>query len=137
MLAHFISGPQVHTYSATTVLQSVFESKSCIAIPNQPQDKFRVVSDQPSPAGNHVVRINSKLRGDGIGKAATATLCVDGKQVEQAQIPRTIRGRFSLDETFDVGEDTGTPVVEDCADKMPFQFTGTLKKFAYFLNRKN
>jgi hypothetical protein len=26
-LAHFISGPQVHTYDATTVLLSVFESK--------------------------------------------------------------------------------------------------------------
>ena len=29
---------------------------------------------------------------------------------------------------FDVGEDTGTPVVEGYADKMPFKFTGTLEK---------
>ena len=28
----------------------------------------------------------------------------------------------------DVGEDAGTPVVEDYVDKMPFAFTGTLKK---------
>ena len=28
MLAHFISGPQVHTYDATTVLLSVFQGKS-------------------------------------------------------------------------------------------------------------
>ena len=41
--------------------------------------------------------------------------------------------RFSLDETFDVGEDTGTPVVEDYVDKMPFRFTGTLKRFAVVL----
>jgi arylsulfatase len=41
--------------------------------------------------------------------------------------------RFSLDETFDVGEDTGTPVVEDYVDKMPYAFTGTLKKFAVIL----
>jgi hypothetical protein len=26
-----------------------------------------------------------------------------------------------------VGEDTGTPVVEDYVDKMPFKFTGVLK----------
>jgi hypothetical protein len=32
-LAHFISGPQVHTYDATTVLLSVFESKGGVAIP--------------------------------------------------------------------------------------------------------
>ncbi len=41
--------------------------------------------------------------------------------------------RFSLDETYDVGEDTGTPVVEDYADAMPFEFTGTLKRFAVVL----
>jgi len=41
--------------------------------------------------------------------------------------------RFSLDETFDVGEDTGTPVVEDYAGKMPFAFSGTLKKFLVVL----
>jgi arylsulfatase len=41
--------------------------------------------------------------------------------------------RFSLDETFDVGEDTGTPVLEEYAAKMPFHFTGTLKKFGVVL----
>ena len=46
----------------------------------------------------------------------------------EGKIERTVGRRFSLDETFDVGEDTGTPVVEDYADKMPFRFTGTLDK---------
>jgi hypothetical protein len=45
--------------------------------------------------------------------------------------------RFSLDETFDVGEDTGTPVVEDYATKMPYIFTGTLKKFVVILEPQN
>jgi hypothetical protein len=44
------------------------------------------------------------------------------------KIERTVARRFSLDEPFDVGEDTGTPVVEDYADKMPFRFTGTLQR---------
>jgi hypothetical protein len=39
-----------------------------------------------------------------------------------------VAARFSLDETFDVGEDTGTPVVEDYAAKMPYPFTGTLRR---------
>jgi hypothetical protein len=58
---------------------------------------------------------------------------VDGKQVAEGRIPQTIGIRFSLDETFDIGEDTGTPVVEDYVDKMPFAFTGTLKKFVVVL----
>ena len=47
----------------------------------------------------------------------------------------TIRARFSLDETFDVGQDTGTPVVEDYADNLPFKFTGTLNKFVIDLSQ--
>jgi len=32
-----------------------------------------------------------------------------------------------------LGEDTGTPVVEDYGDKMPYRFTGTLKKLSVIL----
>jgi hypothetical protein len=45
--------------------------------------------------------------------------------VKFVSIPQTVAARFSLDETFDVGEDTGNPVVEDYAAKIPYQFTGT------------
>jgi arylsulfatase len=103
------------------------------ALSNQSQHKFRIASDQPIPSGNHVVRVQFKYDGGGIGKRATATLFVDGQQVAQGQIPQTVPARFSLDETFDVGEDTGTPVVEDYADQMPYPFTGTLKKFVVVL----
>jgi hypothetical protein len=71
--------------------------------------------------------------GGGIAKGATGTVFVDGNQVAQGQIPQTAAVRFSFDETFDVGEDTGTPVVEDYVDKMPLPFTGTLKKFVVVL----
>jgi hypothetical protein len=103
------------------------------AMSNQPEHKFRIVSSQPLRGGNHVVRLNFTYEGGGIGRGATGTLLVDGKPVAQGQIPRTIPARFSLDETFDVGEDTGTPVTEDYAAKMPFAFTGTLKKFVVVL----
>ena len=51
------------------------------------------------------------------------------------KIERTIPVRFSLDETFDIGEDTGTPVVEDYINKMPFGFTGTLNKVVVVLDQ--
>ena len=35
--------------------------------------------------------------------------------------------------TFDVGQDTGTPVLEEYESKMPFPFTGTLTKLAVVL----
>lgn len=103
------------------------------ALSNQPDHKFRVASDQRLPAGNHVLRVKFEYEGGGIGKGANATLLVDEKQVAQGRIPQTLPCRFSLDETFDVGQDTGTPVLEEYADKMPFRFTGTLKQFAVVL----
>ena len=103
------------------------------AYSNQPEHKYRVVSDQPLAPGDHIVRVKFEYAGGGIGKAAAATLLVDEKQVAQGQIPQTIGVRFSLDETFDVGEDTGTPVLEEYEDKMPFRFTGTLKRFVAVL----
>src|SRR5499426_395149 len=103
------------------------------AFSNQPEHKFRVASDQPLTAGNHIVRVKFEYDGGGIGKAATATLLVDERQVAQGRIPQTIGVRVSLDETFDVGQDTGTPVMEEYEDKMPFRFTGTLTKFVAVL----
>jgi arylsulfatase A-like enzyme len=107
------------------------------AVSNQPAHKFRVGSSQPLSAGNHLVRLKFDYDGGGIGKGGTATMFVDEKQVAQGHIPQTVKVRFSLDETFDVGEDTGTPVVEDYADKMPYAFTGTLKKLVVLLEPEN
>jgi len=108
------------------------------AYSNQPEHKYRIVADQPIPAGDHVLRFDFKYdEKGGIGNGAIGTLFVDEKQVAQGKIPHTVPVRFSLDETFDIGEDTGTPVVDDYADKMPFAFNGTLKKFDVKLQPQN
>jgi arylsulfatase len=103
------------------------------ALSNQPEHKFRVASDQALSPGDHTVRFDFKYNGGGFGKGATGTLLVDGKQVAEGPIPQTVMFRFSLDETFDVGADTGTPVAEDYANKLPFAFSGTLKKLVVTL----
>jgi arylsulfatase len=103
------------------------------AYSNQPEHKYRVGGTQPLTAGNHIIRVKFAYDGGGIGKGATATLVVDEKQVAEGRIAQTILGRFSLDETFDVGQDIGTPVLEEYEAKMPYRFTGTLTKFVVVL----
>jgi len=103
------------------------------AMSNQPQHKYRAAADQPLSPGNHIIRVKFANEGGGIGKGASATLLVDEKQVAEVKIPQTIGVRFSLDETFDIGQDTGTPVLEEYESKMPFPFTGTLAKFVVVL----
>ncbi|NLS02733.1 arylsulfatase [Rhizobium sp. P32RR-XVIII] len=98
------------------------------ALSNQPQHKFKVASTEQLPPGKHVIRFEFTYDGGGIGKGGNGKLLVDGKQVAQAHIDRTICCRFSLDETFDVGADTGSAVIPDYENRMPFEFAGKLEK---------
>jgi arylsulfatase len=98
------------------------------ALSNQAQHKYRVASDQKLSPGKHSITFDFKYDGGGIGKGGTGILSVDGASVAKGRIDRTVGVRFSADETFDIGMDTGTPVIEDYADKMPFKFTGTIEK---------
>lgn len=102
---------------------------------NEARYKYRIASDRKLASGKHTIKFDFKYDGSGYGKSGTGTIFVDGEQVAQGKIERTIPIRFSLDETMDVGEDTGTPVVEDYADKMPFKFTGILKKVVIDLGK--
>jgi len=100
-----------------------------------PEHKYRVAATEKLAPGKHTIRVDMKYHGPGMGKSASGTLSVDGQQVAQGEVERTIPLRFSLDETMDVGLDTGTPVVEDYEAKMPFQFTGDLKKVVIELGK--
>jgi arylsulfatase A-like enzyme len=105
------------------------------ALSNQPRHKYKVASNQKLKPGKHTIRFDFKYDGGGIGKGGTGTLSVDGKQVARSQIERTVCCRFSLDETFDVGADTGSPVIEDYATRMPFQFDGILENVVIELGK--
>jgi arylsulfatase len=52
---------------------------------------------------------------------------VDGKQLTSQTIPHSVPFVFGVDESFDVGSDTGTPV-DDKDYQVPFAFTGSLHK---------
>src|SRR5262249_23543815 len=102
---------------------------------NHKEHKYRVTAKEKLAAGPHTIKLDFQYDGKGYGKGGTGTLSVDGKEVAQGKIERTIPVRFSLDETMDVGMDTGTPVVEDYVNKMPFKFTGGLKKVVVDLGK--
>jgi arylsulfatase len=105
------------------------------AFSNQKQHKYRVASKEKLAPGKHTIKFDFKYDGPGYGKGGMGTLSVDGNQAAEGKIERTIPVRFSLDETLDVGMDTGTPVVEDYVDKMPFKFTGALNKVVINLGK--
>jgi arylsulfatase len=103
---------------------------------NQPKHLTILEGTQSLSAGEHKLVVDFVYDGGGVGKGATILLSVDGKQVGQKKVDETVGRRFSLDETYDVGEDTGTPVDFATYD-VPFKFNGELKKVSVDLKPSN
>jgi hypothetical protein len=53
-------------------------------------------------------------------------MCLNDKKAAEGRVEGTIFGRFSADETFDIGLDTGSPVRELYAS--PFKFAGAINR---------
>jgi arylsulfatase A-like enzyme len=96
--------------------------------PNQKKSKTRIAGEEKLTPGKHIISFDFAYDGGGIGKGGRGTLTVDGNKVAEGRFEKTIPFRFSLDESFDVGQDTGSPVIDEYDAKMPFKFSGTLKK---------
>jgi arylsulfatase len=83
--------------------------------------------------GKHTIRFDFKYDGPGPGKGGTGVLLVDGKELARKTIPHTIPLMMTIDETFDVGIDTRSPV--DDSYELPFRFTGKIDKLTFKLGR--
>ncbi|MDF0643296.1 MAG: arylsulfatase [Nitrospira sp.] len=88
--------------------------------------RFNIAGTEKLDPGKHVILVDFKYDGGGFGKGGTVTITVDDKPVATGRIDRTYAFRVSLDETLDIGEDTGTPVSEEY--KVPFKFSGKLNR---------
>ena len=90
-------------------------------------ERFRWEGSQALTPGKHTIVFDFKYDGPGMAKGGTGVLSVDGKEVAKKTIPHTVPGRFTIDETFDVGVDTRTGV-DDNDYQPPFRFNGKLDK---------
>jgi hypothetical protein len=95
-------------------------------------ERVRWESQQTIPPGKHTISFDFTYDGPGFGKSGTGVLRVDGTEVANKKIPHTIPFLMALDETFDVGIDTRTPV-DDNDYRLPFRFNGKIAKLTYKL----
>ena len=88
-------------------------------------------------AGKHTIVFDFKSDGPGLGKGGTGILSVDGKEVARNSMEHTTPITFPEDETFDIGQDTRTPLalIEYRYD-VPFKFTGTINKVTFNLGEE-
>jgi arylsulfatase len=100
--------------------------------------RIRWEGQQALSPGKHTIAFDFKYDGlgfatlafnnmSGIGRSGTGTLAVDGKVVATQKMERTVPLILPVDETFDVGSKTGTPI-DDRDYQVPFMFTGKINK---------
>jgi len=88
--------------------------------------RYRITGSQPLPAGPCTIRVLFEYDGGGIGKGGSVVMSVNDKEVAKGRVEHTVPARYSADETFDVGRDTGSPVSSEY--ESPFPYRGVLKK---------
>ena len=76
------------------------------------------------PAGDHVLRVEFAASGASPVPGGTLRLLVNGTETARGEVKRTAT-MYSIDETFDIGLDTGSSPADYRA---PFPFTGTLQR---------
>ncbi len=86
----------------------------------------RATSEKPLAPGAMTLRAEFVYDGGGLGKGGRMALFVDGMQVGEARMERTLPISLGLGGTLDIGEDTGSAVDEVYAP--PFRFAGTIRK---------
>jgi arylsulfatase len=85
--------------------------------------RFEIVSSS-LPTGDVKLAVVYKTDADRPLAGADVTLYANGREIGKGRVEKSIPNRVTLDETFDTGFDTGTPISDDY--EVPFQFTGTL-----------
>ncbi|TCM20370.1 arylsulfatase [Novosphingobium sp. PhB165] len=82
-------------------------------------------SAAPLSAGQHRIDVDIAYQGQGFANGADVTLNIDGHREDAGKLRMTLPTYFTIDETFDVGIDRGSPVGDYPADAAPgYAFAG-------------
>lgn len=91
-------------------------------------NRYKVASKMAIPTGKVNIEVETNYDSAERMAPATLTLRVNGKQVAQGRIERSVPAVHTASETFDVGVDLGSPVAMDYLDRAPFEFSGKIEK---------
>jgi len=91
-------------------------------------NRYKIASKSAIPTGKVKIEVETKYDSQERMAPATVTLTVNGKQVGQGRIERSVPAAHTASETFDVGADLGSSVALYYFDKAPFRFNGKIEK---------
>jgi len=88
-------------------------------------DRYTIESEDKIPTGNVKLKMEYVTDADKPFAGANVTLYANDQVVGKGRVEKSIPNRVTLDETTDIGFDTGTPINDQY--ELPFKFGGQLK----------
>ncbi len=89
-------------------------------------DRTRWEGKDSLAPGKHTLVFDFKYDGGGLGKGGLGVLKVDGKEVANHRMERSVPYTFNLDEDMDIGASLAESISNDF--KAPFRFNGKINK---------
>ena len=91
-------------------------------------DRYKAASKTPIATGKVKIEVKTIYDSNERLAPATVTLSVNGKQVAEMRVERSVPAGHTASETFDVGKDLGSPVALDYVDRAPLEFNVKINK---------
>ncbi len=96
-------------------------------------ETYKQVSSTPIPTGDVNVRMLFEAKEHKPGTGGHVSLFVNGEQVGEGDMPRTVPVTFTSYSGMDIGRDNGLVVDRAYEDKAPYAFTGVVKQVVFDL----
>lgn len=91
-------------------------------------NRYKITSKSAIATGKVKIEVETKYDAKERLAPATITLKVNGKEVGQGRVERSVPAVFTASETFDIGMDLASPVAMDYLERAPFKFNGKIEK---------
>jgi arylsulfatase A-like enzyme len=105
----------------------LMKGQLCYAYNYLGSERFHVVADASLAPGRRVLQFAFEKTGAApFGGGGDVRLYVDGRQIGEGSIPRTVPFLYGLGSGFQIGRDEGAPVTDEYA--APFAFTGAINR---------
>ena len=116
-------GPICAIGGVTTGWSLYIKDKILVYCYNYLSDRYYVRSRKEVPTGKVNLRFQFEKTGkEKFGAGGIGRLYINNEKVGEAQIPKTVKFRYSADESFDIGRDSASPVTDEY--KAGAEFTG-------------
>jgi len=116
-------GPICAIGGVTTGWSLYIKDKILVYCYNYLSDRYYVRSRKEVPKGKVNLRFEFEKTGkEKFGAGGIGRLYINNEKVGEAQIPKTVKFRYSADESFDIGRDSASPVTDEY--KAGSEFTG-------------